>query len=120
MSNIEIKKNEDGDIVGQATGIRVFDLIVNVTHYMEGKLEDWPSNIQDGIYEALERLSKRKELPLTIIDSGCGVDDYGANELSQPYIHVIASEIVVGDPRYVRDSKKEALEIAKILKSKLN
>lgn len=112
---IETKQNADGSWTGKATGIRVFDMMVNVSGYLEGKFDDWPPNIQDPIYVALEKKTHEVELPLTIIDSGCGQDEDGF------YLHVIASEVVVGDERFVRDSKKEAMEIAaQSIRKKLN
>lgn len=31
------------------------ELVVNVSGYMPGEIQDWPSNIQDAIYAAKER-----------------------------------------------------------------
>lgn len=69
--------------------IRTFELIVNVTGPLEGTLEDWPSHIQDRIYEAMERKAAEVQLPLAVCGSMCGYDvDEGH------YIRVILSEIV--------------------------
>ena len=54
--------------------IRTFDLIVPVSGYLEGTLDDWPAVIQDGVYAALGRKTHEVELPLVIIASRGGVD----------------------------------------------
>ena len=41
--------------------IRTFDLIVPVSGYLEGTLDDWPAVIQDGVYAALERKAHEVE-----------------------------------------------------------
>jgi len=54
---------------------RIFDLVANVTGYLPGELKDWPPQIQDQIYEAMERLMKRKRLKRVHIQaSRCGRD----------------------------------------------
>jgi hypothetical protein len=64
---------------------RVGELIVNVDRQLEGTLEDWPAEVQDGVYKALERLAGRTKDSFTIEVSYAGYDiDTG------PYIHVIA------------------------------
>lgn len=82
----------------QTGKIRTFELIVNVSSLLEGTIDDWPSNIQDGIYEAMERKADEVGLPLAIVHSGCEHDiDEGY------YIRVIISEVVMGDDRVVGD-----------------
>ena len=74
-------------------GIRIFECVVNVTGYLEGELDDWPANIQDKIYLALERKADEAKIPITVIFSYCGHDvDEGH------YIYVLASEVVAGVP----------------------
>ena len=56
--------------------IRTFDLIVPVSGYLEGTLDDWPAVIQDGVYAALERKAHEVGLPPSLHDlmlaSHCG------------------------------------------------
>lgn len=62
------------------------DLVVNTTAQLEGKFNDWPSNIQDGIHKALEQHSAIRGRKYVIWDSLAGYDiDSG------PYVRVIAS-----------------------------
>lgn len=63
----------------------VYDLIVNVSAELKGKLPDWPPYIQDQIWMALMRMSAKEKQALTIQASKCGYDvDTGW------YIHVVA------------------------------
>jgi len=80
--------------------IRTWECVVNMTGYLEGGIKDWPSHIQDRIFAALEVLAHQVELPLAIVDSYFDVDYGETPELDQPYIRVIASEIVAKDERF--------------------
>jgi hypothetical protein len=59
----------------------IADLIVNVSAKPVGEFADWPANIQDGIFAALERLNNKARakygLPLVfnIIGSMCDYDE---------------------------------------------
>lgn len=59
----------------------IADLIVNVSGKLNGEFIDWPANIQDGIFAALERLDSKAQakygLPLnfTIIGSMADYDE---------------------------------------------
>lgn len=70
-------------------GIRTFTLMAEISAPMPGGLDDWPANIQDGIYAALEAKSKEVKLPLAIIKSWCDSDFDG-----KWYAYCLASEIV--------------------------
>lgn len=75
--------------------IRTFEAIVNVTGYVEGELTDWPSHLQDAVYAAQERCSKRHGLPLVVVASVCDhtpEDGY--------FVRIILSEVVAA-PKYV-------------------
>lgn len=94
------------------TGLKIFDMIQYTTGFLEGELQDWPPNIQDPILEALERMADEVELPLTIIHSRFDVEP--ADEEGMPdrfYIHVIASEIVAADERYMAREKESLRNI---------
>lgn len=74
---------------------RVFELRVDVTAYLEGELEDWPPNIQDGIYAAMERLYKATKIKrMYILQSRCGRD-----VPEEPY-HLIVT-VIEDKPREV-------------------
>lgn len=84
------------------TGVRTFDVIVHVTGWLEGTLNDWPAEIQDGVYAALERASKQVELPLAIVFSKC--DQEPLLPVGHPekfFLHIVASEIVMADARTI-------------------
>lgn len=82
------------------TNIRIFEIFQSVTGYMDGALDDWPANIQDVIYKALEIKAKQERLPLAIVHSECKVDpDFPEGHPNRFYVHVVASEIVVADER---------------------
>lgn len=100
-------------IIGQPTAIRTFEIVQYVTGPLEGEFKDWPSNIQDRIMDALDRKSKEVELPLTIVHSYCDIDHGEAMDRSQDryFLRIIASEIVVGDARMVRDAQAELKEV---------
>ena len=83
--------------------IRTFDLIVPVSGYLEGTLDDWPAVIQDGVYMALERKAHEIELPLVIIASRGGVDeDKQDHEPGRFYVRIVASEVVMADVRTLK------------------
>jgi hypothetical protein len=58
---------------------------VNVTAFIDGTIENWPNNIQDGIYAALERTSLGRGY--TIVMSYCDIDyDNGGY-----FLHIVAT-----------------------------
>lgn len=84
------------------TGIRQFEIVVHVSGWLEGTLEDWPANIQDGVYKALEDKSKEVELPLAIVFSKCDHEPTLPDDHPQKfYLHIIASEVVMADDRTI-------------------
>lgn len=92
---MEDKKN---DLVNQTQGIRTFEMVVNVSGFLPGTIDDWPANVQDEIFAAAERKSDEVQLPLKIVHSVCDKDvDTGIF-----YIHVTLSEIVVADERMMK------------------
>lgn len=85
-------------------GLRTFDLIVHITAPLEGELSDWPANVQDAIYAALEKKAEEVELPLAIIHSRCDIDhdaEVEGRPLEKFFLHIIASEIVMADRRTI-------------------
>lgn len=76
--------------------IRTFEMIQYVTAPLEGELDDWPANIQDAIFAALERKAKSVQLPLKIVLAYCDMDyDLDASKVPSVYfVRVVASEIV--------------------------
>jgi len=81
------------------TGIRTFEIVQYVTGFLEGSMDDWPAQIQDVVYKALERKSHEVELPLAIVHSRCDVDHDAVDAQHKFYLHIIASEVVVADER---------------------
>lgn len=74
---------------------RVFELRVDCTAYLPGELTDWPPNIQDGIYAAMERLCKTAALKkIYILQSRCGRD-----VKEEPY-HIIVT-VVEDNPKRI-------------------
>ena len=67
------------------TRYRVAELVVDISARLEGDIDDWPANIQDGIFKALADRCHASRADFKIVKSYCDVDvDTG------PYIHVIA------------------------------
>jgi hypothetical protein len=61
------------------------ELIVNVTELLPGGIKDWPANVQDRIYNALEKFEERTGVRWVIVGSKSDVDpDTG------PFVHVMA------------------------------
>ena len=111
------------DEIFKATGIRTFELLVYVDQGVEGDINDWPANLQDGILKALEKKSTELELPLVILSSTCIIDFGDIEDQDRPYLHIIASEIVMADEREVNKYKHDIdLIVANTLKQegKLN
>lgn len=99
-----------GQTLQKLTGIKTYDMVQYVTGVLEGELNDWPANIQDAVYAALEKKAQEVEHPLAIVHSRCDVDHGAAKDGSEDrlYVHIIASEIVVADSRFI-DAEKEVL-----------
>jgi hypothetical protein len=84
-------------------GIRVFELTETVSGWLDGSLDDWPAQIQDPIFAALERKAQKVELPLAIVYSECRIDhDVPEGQPGYFYVYILASEIVVADIRNLR------------------
>lgn len=76
------------------TGIRTFEIVQYVDAPIPGGIDDWPANIQDVVYAALEKKAQEVELPLKIVHSYCAKDIDSVNPRYIWYLHVLASEIV--------------------------
>lgn len=84
----------------KTTGIKTFELDVPVSGPLDVPFEDWPANIQDGIWAALEHLADREQLPLKIVHAKYMTDpDLPPEAPGHHYLHVIASEVVMADER---------------------
>jgi len=64
--------------------MRQFELTAYVSSSLPGELKDWPANIQDRIYKALEAKSKEAGVPLEITSSRCDID-YGDHQDGDRY-----------------------------------
>lgn len=71
---------------------RTFQIVAAVSGPLEGELQDWPQQMQETVYKALERKAKEISIPLTIVFSAYAYDaiEYGH------YVQIIASEIIAG------------------------
>ena len=100
--------------------IRTFDLAANVNGWLDGTIDDWPANIQDVLYAALERKAKEVQLPIVIVYSKCEIDpDVPEGSPGHFYLHVIASEIVIADERALQPGtvqKALAQEIEQVMR----
>lgn len=87
-------------------GVRVFDMTVSVSAYPGDKLDDWPANIQDGVYHAVETLGDQLQIPLAIVDSRADMDPDEKQENGDPvfFIHVVISEVVMALPEQVQET----------------
>jgi len=84
----------------KTTGIRTFELDVPVSGALDVPFEDWPANIQDGIWAALEKLAEHEQLPLKIVHAKYMKDvDLPEEAPGHHYLHIIASEVVMADER---------------------
>lgn len=63
----------------------------DVTAHMEGTIENWPANIQDGIYAALARtsLGSKYEIKISYCDRNWDKDQPDGSP--QYFVHVIAT-----------------------------
>lgn len=87
------------------SGIRTFECIIPVNKLLGGELDDWPANLQDGIYQAFENLSKSVQLPLAIVASRAGTDmDLPEEYPHRFYVHVLVSEIVASNEALIDPS----------------
>lgn len=92
--------------------VKVWDIVAPVSGPLEGKLEDWPAQIQDTIYKLVEAKSHELELPLAIVDSACNLDYGDKPEDDQWIIQVVVSEVVARDEGYDKrliDAKRQIM-----------
>lgn len=82
-------------------GLRTFEILQYVSGFVEGELKDWPANIQDVVYKALEDKSKEVELPLVVVASKCDHDPDEPNPNLKFWLHIVASEVVMADQRTI-------------------
>ena len=111
---VEIKKNADGSMMSSIKNVKTYEMVQYTNDLLEGDLSDWPSHIQDQIYEAMERLAQKVECPLTIVYARGDIDYGEAQDGSQdrPFVKVVASEIVVGDERFMQKNAQDDIAIA--------
>lgn len=91
-------------------GIRTFESLMLLTGWPKtfpedgnGKMEDLPQNIQDGVYAAMERMSTKVGLPLAIVAVRMDTDpDIPEGQDGHIFLHVIASEVVAINMRGTR------------------
>lgn len=82
------------------TGVRTFEIAVSISGPLDVPFEDWPANVQDAIFAALERKAEQVELPLKIVHAEYKTDpDVPPEHPGHHYLWVVASEIVVADAR---------------------
>lgn len=91
------------DLITQQ-GIRTFEIVQYISGPLRGELADWPANVQDAVYAALERKAAEVELPLAIVASRCDID-HDAEADGRPhqkfFLHIVASEVVMADERTI-------------------
>ena len=104
-----MSSNADGLEQLPSVPIRTFECVVDINGPLEGTLQDWPANIQDAIYDAMEKMADKVKLPLAVVYSACKYDasndvpatkDDPGLRCGNYFIHVILSEIVVRDMRF--------------------
>lgn len=93
------------DIIYSPTKIRTFEIVAEVNGFLEGGVEDWPAQMQDAVYAALEAKAKQVQLPLAIVHSYCAIDHGDTEAQDKPFVHIIASEIIAADNRFMRAEK---------------
>lgn len=99
----------------KTTAIKTFEIVQDVTGFLEGTLDDWPAQMQDQVYKALERRAHKEQVPLKIVQSYCDCDYGEAADRSEDryFVRIIASEIVVADSRYLNLPKDQIQQIIK-------
>lgn len=94
--------SEPDSVTYRLPGIRTFECIVPLTGWPKsfpedgnGKMEDLPQNIQDGVYAAMERKSLEVGLALAVVMVRMDTDhDKTEGEPGHIFLHVILSEVV--------------------------
>lgn len=100
--------------------LRTFELVVNVSGAMDVPFDDWPSSIKEPILEALEKVSEREQMPLSIVHAKYDSDpDLEEGQIGKHYLHVIASEVVMADARTL-DPARLIGELPAEIREKLN
>lgn len=98
--------------------VKVWDLLVEINAPLEGKLDDWPPNVQDHIHECVEAKAKELELPLAIVDSCCFID-YGDTPGDDKYmLQVVVSEVVAKDIGFDKRLIDAKLQVMKMMETK--
>ena len=76
-------------------GVRLFEMVCDVTGYPGPVFEEWPANLQDLIYKAMEDKSREVGLPLALVLSRADKDP----DTGKFFVHVVLSEVVAVDTR---------------------
>lgn len=76
--------------------VRTFEADIPISGPLDVPFEDFPANIQDGIYAAMERLSQEHRIPLTIAHCEYKTDfDLDPEAPGYHFLHIILSEVVM-------------------------
>lgn len=115
-----MKKKDSGLVSTKINGVKTYEMVCYTNDLLEGDMADWPSHIQDQIYAALERLGTQVGHPVTVVYARGDIDYGEAQDGSQdrPFAKVIASEIVVGDDRFMQKNAQD--DIAKAIQDMMN
>lgn len=100
--------------------VKVWDLLAPISGPLEGKLNDWPDNVQEVVYKMVEAKSKQMELPLAVVDSACIIDYGEAEDGSEDrwMIQVVVSEVVAKDVGYEKRVLDSQIKLMKMMETK--
>jgi hypothetical protein len=83
-----------------AKPIRTFEAITYLTApIMCESMDDLTPQMQDQVMKALEEISDKVELPLQIVAIRCDKDYDSTDPQKVWYLHILASEVVIGIDR---------------------
>ncbi len=107
-------------VVDKTTDIRTFEGAFPISGKLDVPFADWPSNIQDGIWEALDALASKVELPLQVVYAEYRTDpDVPEEAPGRHYLHVVVSEVVMADERTI-DRNRVIRELPEEIRGLLN
>lgn len=110
--NVQVKTDAAGNQIASISNVKTYEIKQYVTQYTEGTLDDWPAQMQDAVYEALDRLAERVEHPVTVVASWMDIDYGDTGDDDRPFAVIVASEIVVADSRYMELNTEEKIRQA--------
>lgn len=104
----------------RTTSIKTFEAVVPISGKLDVPFDDWPNNIKDGIWQALDSMAHQLQMPLQIVYAEYKTDpDVPEEAPGHHYLHLAVSEVVMADERTI-DQNRVIRELPEEIRGLLN